>query len=225
MQLLTHECAPLAESNGVSPILVFGNDRWNVFELRSRLGIVSAALHDGFVRGNCTGQISGLDAVLSGLFASKGTFNHHIVTQAMRRQAADALALMGASLLADKRLGEMSTGEARRVLIARALVTTPEALVLDEPTKGLDLVARHGFMERVRRIARQGTTLLLVTHHIEEIIPEVERVILFDRGRIAADGPKDAILTPDSLGRVFDAKIALERANGYYHVRLEGSER
>ena len=131
MQLLTHECAPLAGSNGVSPIRVFGNDRWNVFELRSRLGIVSAALHDGFVRGNCTGQISGLDAVLSGLFASKGIFSHHTVTQTMRRQAADALALMGASLLADKKLGEMSTGEARRVLIARALVTGDVPLAVE----------------------------------------------------------------------------------------------
>ncbi len=108
--------------------------------------------------------------------------------------------------------------------MGQALVTTPEALVLDEPTKGHDLVARDGFMERVRRIARQGTTLLLVTHHIEEIVPEVERVILFDRGRIAADGPKDAILTPDSLGKVFNAQIALERVNGYYHVRLKGSD-
>ena len=89
----------------------------------------------------------------------------------------------------------MSTGEARRVLIARALVHHPKALVLDEPTRGLDLVARHHFMERVRAVARDGTTILLVTHYVDEIIPEIDRVILLKRGRIAADGPKAEVLT------------------------------
>ena len=108
----------------------------------------------------------------------------------MRAQALEALERVGAAALATRTLDTLSTGEARRVLIARALVHTPKVLVLDEPTRGLDLVARHAFMERVRDVARQGTTILLVTHYVEEIIPEIDRVVLLERGRIAFDGPK-----------------------------------
>jgi iron complex transport system ATP-binding protein len=117
----------------------------------------------------------------------------------------------------------MSTGEARRVLIARALVHRPVALVLDEPTRGLDLVSRHHFMERVRGVARQGTTILLVTHHVEEIVPEIERVILLRRGRIASDGLKSEVLTPARLRHAFDAPLAVDQSDGYFHVRVDSA--
>jgi iron complex transport system ATP-binding protein len=143
----------------------------------------------------------------------------------MRRRAADALARMGVTELARRRLDEMSSGEARRVLLARALVTSPRALVLDEPTNGLDLVARHDFMERVRQIAREGTTLILITHHIEEIFPEIGRVILLHRGRVAAEGPKDAILTDARLTDLFEAPITLEESDGYYYARPGAAHR
>jgi iron complex transport system ATP-binding protein len=202
-------------------IRVFGQERWDVFELRSQLGIVSADLHDRFVHGNSNGVLTGLHAVVSGFFATQGVFAHQRVTDAMRRQAMDALDRVGAARLARQTLDTMSTGEARRVLIARALVHNPVALVLDEPTRGLDLVAQHDFMERVRRIAHQGTTILLVTHHVDEIIPEIERVILLQRGRIASDGPKATVLTAAELGRVFNAALAVEQAGGYFHVRVD----
>jgi len=102
------------------------------------------------------------------------------------------------------------------VLIARALVTAPRALVLDEPTTGLDLIARHRFLELVRRIAQSGPTLLLVTHHVEEIIPEVERVVLLRQGRVAADGRKETTLTSARLSEVFGAPVSLRREDGYY---------
>ena len=141
----------------------------------------------------------------------------------MRQRAADALGRLGASHLARRWLDEMSSGEARRVLLARALVTSPRALVLDEPTTGLDLVARHDFMERVRQIARDGTTLILITHHIDEIVPEIERVILLREGRIAAAGPKRSVLTADRLSDLFNAPIALEENDGYFYARAAGS--
>jgi iron complex transport system ATP-binding protein len=139
----------------------------------------------------------------------------------MRQQADDALESMDAAHLATKVMGDMSTGEARRVLIARALVRKPRALVLDEPTRGLDLVARHRFMERIRAIARQGTTILLVTHHIDEIIPEIGRVILLRRGRVDSDGPKPAALTAERLSETFGAPVTIEEANGYYSAHLD----
>lgn len=204
---------------GTPPVRVFGSDNWHVFELRSQLGIVSADLHHRFVIGNNEGRIRAEAAVLSGFFASQGILRYSRVTDEMRKRTADALARMGVSHLARRRLDEMSSGEARRVLLARALVTSPRALMLDEPTTGLDLVARHDFMERVRQIARAGTTLILVTHHIEEIVPEIERVILLRNGRIIAAGPTLLVLTADHLSELFDAPIALEETDGYYYAR------
>ena len=222
IRLLTLQQYPLANGNGTPPIRVFGRDRWDVFSLRSQLGLVSADLHDRFVQGNANGSIVGADAVLSGFFASQGVFAHQRVTDAMRRRAVDALDRVGASHLAAKTLDTMSTGEARRVLIARALVHEPKALVLDEPTRGLDLVARHQFMERVRAIARQGTTLLLVTHHVDEIIPEIDRVVLLKDGRVGADGSKADVLTGVQLGEAFGARLDVSEAGGYFHVRVVG---
>ena len=157
--------------------------------------------------------------MLSGFLASQGILRYGVVTAEMRRRAAEALARMGVSHLARRRLDAMSSGEARRVLLARALVTSPRALVLDEPTTGLDLVARHDFMERVRQIAREGTTLILITHHIEEIVPEIERIILLQDGRIAAAGPKRDGADGRTLSELFDAPIALEEDDGYYYAR------
>jgi iron complex transport system ATP-binding protein len=218
MKLLALELYPLPGEHGASPIRVFGRERWNVFELRSQLGMVSSDLHDRFTRGNTRGAITARDAVVSGFLASQGLFDHHLVSDAMRQAADEALETMGAAHLADATLDTMSTGEARRVLIARALAHKPRALVLDEPTRGLDLVARHHFMERVRGVARAGTTILLVTHHVDEIIPEIERVILLQDGRIAGDGPKSTILAGDLLSRVFRAPLVVDQRNAYYHV-------
>jgi iron complex transport system ATP-binding protein len=114
----------------------------------------------------------------------------------------------------------MSTGEARRVLIARALVHQPRALVLDEPTTGLDVVARHRFLETVRDVAREGTTVILITHHVEEIIPEIGRVLLLDRGRIAAAGAKAEMLAGDRLSEIFGARVDVSvDADGYFTAR------
>ena len=206
-------------------VRVFGIDTWNVFELRAQLGIVSADLHHLFVVGNNEGRITAEAAVLSGFFASQGILRYSVVTEEMHRRTSEALTRMGVSHLARRRLNEMSSGEARRVLLARALVSSPRALLLDEPTTGLDLVARHDFMERVRQIARDGTTLILVTHHIEEIIPEIEHVILLRGGRIAADGPKRSVLTADRLSELFDAPITLDENEGYYYARTGESRK
>jgi iron complex transport system ATP-binding protein len=219
VNLLTHQDRALARDNGSSPIRVFGSDTWNVFELRSQLGIISADLHHRFVIGNNEGRITAEAAVLSGFLASHGILRYRRITPEMRKRTQEALERMGVAHLARRRLDEMSSGEARRVLLARALVTLPRALVLDEPTTGLDLMARHDFMERVRQVARDGTTLILVTHHIEEIVPEISRVILLRQGRVAADGAKTMVLTAERLSDVFSAPIVLEEHDGYFQAR------
>jgi iron complex transport system ATP-binding protein len=219
LRLLTHEDRAVLAADGVSPVRVFGDDNWDVFELRSQLGIVSADLHQRLVGGNSEGRILGEAAVLSAFLASDGILRYGVITDEMRRRAADALARMGVPHLARRWLDEMSSGEARRVLLARALVTSPRALVLDEPTTGLDLVARHDFMERIRQIARDGTTVILITHHIDEIIPEIERVVLLQAGRMAAAGAKASVLTAERLSNLFESPIALEENDGYYYAR------
>jgi len=221
IHLLTHDHYPLAHEDGAPPpVRVFGADRWNVEELRTTLGVVTTDLHHQFVEGHSAGRIRGIDAVVSGFFATRGFLINRAVTDEMCRLAAASLARLDASHLGSRRLDEMSTGEARRVLIARALVTGPKALVLDEPTSGLDLVARGRFLESVRRIAHQGTTIVLVTHHVEEIVPEIERVVLLQRGRVAAEGMKEEMLTSERLGAIFGAPIALERRDGYYSASI-----
>jgi len=219
VRLLTLEDRPLAMPGDTPAIRVFGDESWDIFELRAQLGIVSSDLHHRFVFGNNEGRVVAEAAVLSGFFATQGILRYGVVTPDMRKRATEALEQMGVAHLTTRRLDEMSSGEARRVLLARAMVTSPKVLILDEPTTGLDLVARHGFMERVRTVARAGTTIILITHHIEEIVPEIGRVVLLRDGKILKDGPKGAVLTDPDLSALFNAPIAVESADGYYYAR------
>ena len=210
IRLITRQEYPLAAPGG-APLLILGQERWEVFALRAHLGIVSADLHHAFTQGEGFGRTPGLEAVMSGFFASLGLFNHQHVTDAMRERAHEALALVEGEGLAEKRMDAMSTGEARRVLIARALAPDPGALLLDEPTTGLDLASRHRFLQTLSKLAGMGKTLILVTHHIEEIIPEIERVILLKEGRVFKDGPKQEVLRTAHLSSLFGMPIQVQR--------------
>ena len=223
IRMMMLEDRPRASANGTAPMRIFGRETWDIDELRKRLGVVTGDLDTAFGLSTSGGRVTGLDAAISGLLGSHGVFSHHDVTPGMREQARDALARVEASHLAVKPLNEMSAGERRRVLIARALVTRPDALVLDEPTTGLDFVARFRFMQTVRRLANEGTTIILVTHHVDEIVPEISRVILLREGRIAYDGSPAEVLTPERLTETFGAPMTVERSDGYYYVRLLGN--
>ncbi|HEY7358759.1 MAG TPA: ATP-binding cassette domain-containing protein [Ktedonobacterales bacterium] len=224
IKLIMRQDYPLIHPDGAPALLLYGRARWDVSELRKHLGIVSADMSQFFLSGVSHQDISGLDVVISGFFASVGLFPHHEVTPAMRQRGLEALALMEIHHLAQKPIAAMSTGEARRLLIARALAPDPRALLLDEPTTGLDLLARQRFLETLRTLARADKTLLLVTHHIEEILPEVERVILLKAGRVFLDGPKHAILTTQHLSALYDAPIHVHSdAAGYYTASVGGS--
>lgn len=216
VKLITRQHYPLARADGRPAVTIFGRERWDIFALRSLLGIVSADLHAAFV--GDAGMV-GLDAVVSGFFAAQGLASHHAVTPDMTRRGAEALAQAGAAFLAQRPLASMSTGEARRVLIARALVHDPRALLLDEPTTGLDLIARQRFLETLGGIARRGKTILLVTHHVEEVLPDIGRIILMQGGRIFRDGDKADVLTSENLSALYDASIEVRESGGYYAAR------
>ncbi|MEL1265823.1 ABC transporter ATP-binding protein [Pseudoxanthomonas putridarboris] len=212
IKLINRELYPLARE-GDAPVKVFGLRRWNVSELRNRLGVVTSDLtHDlqqmPFLRVE--------DAVVTGFFSSFVVPPHREVGADMRERARKALADVRATALADRQVAELSTGEMRRVLIARALVHEPEALLLDEPTAGLDLVARQHFLGLMRGLAQRGITLVLVTHHIEEIIPEIDRVLLLRDGTVYADGDRAATLTETHLSHAFGGPVQVRRDGDYY---------
>ena len=220
VKLLTHhDYAWAADDGQPAPVAVYGRDLWDVLELRAQLGVISADMHQRFVAGNSAGNLRAEDVVLSGLFATHGFLRPEQVNENTRRRAAETLARVDASHLAEKMMDEMSTGEARRVLIARALVTNPRALVLDEPTSGLDVVSRYRFLEQIEKVGRAGTTLIFVTHHVEEIVPAVERVILLKDGRVVFDGAKHEALTDAKLSDVFGAPVHVAMHEGRYFAR------
>jgi len=221
IRMLTLEDRPRVVEDSVPPMRIFGRESWDITDLRRRLGVVTGELDAGFGLGTSGGRVSGLEVAISGLLGSHGVFSHHDVTPEMWQRAHDALARVEASHLTDKPLNEMSAGERRRTLIARALVTRPDALVLDEPTTGLDFVARFRFMETVRRLAHEGTTIILVTHHVEEIVPEISRVVLLREGRVAFNGSPAEALTPERLTETFGAPMTVGRSGGYYFVSIQ----
>lgn len=223
MRLLALEERPLARPDDPPPVRVFGQDRWHVFELRPRLGIVSADLHHRLVVGGSAGRLRVRDVVLSGYFGMHGIAPADQVTPAMRRDVLLALDRMEARHLAERLMDELSTGEARRVVIARALVTTPRALVLDEPAAGLDLVARRHLTMLMNRVAETGTTLVLVTHQVEEILPVISRIIFLKQGRVLAHGSRESMLTSVWLSRLFDAPVELGCRDGQLTAHLRPS--
>ena len=211
IKTVTRECYPLAREG--SSIALLGRDSWNVFELRSALGIVSNDLMSA-----CTRDMTGVEVVLSGFFSSIGVWPHQQVTPAMTDKAEAVLARLNASHLGPRLVTEMSSGEARRILIGRALVHDPAALVFDEPSNSLDVFAQHELGEIMRQLARRGTGMILVTHHLADIIPEIERVVLMRAGRVIADGPKESVLTEAALRELFGVRVSLARRDGYFHL-------
>ena len=211
IKTITRECYPLQRAG--SSMTILGHDRWDVFTLRSLLGIVTNDL-----LAMCTREFTGSEIVLSGFFSSVGVWPHHHVTAAMRKKANEVLEMLEISHLAGRPVAEMSSGEAKRVLIARALVHNPRALLLDEPSNSLDVLSQHELREIMRKLASTGIGILLVTHHLADIIPEIERVILLRAGRVVADGPKDEVLTTEILRGVFGVPVEIARRDGYYHL-------
>lgn len=217
VRLITRELYPLARGDGKPSMRVFGRDRWHVSDLRGLLGMVSPSLQDDCTS-DATLEVS--EAVLSSFFAARRLGLDHHVTAAMRERADEALAHAGATHLQGRRMASLSTGEARRVLIARALVHRPRALLLDEPCAGLDMASRRRFLESLRGLARGGTTLLLVTHHIEEVLPEIGRVVLLRDGRVLRHGDRADVLTDGALGEAFGMPVQVQKNGDYYSAAV-----
>jgi iron complex transport system ATP-binding protein len=211
IKTITRECYPVIRED--SSVTILGQSRWNIFELRSVLGIVSNDLMQ-----DVTGETSGREVVLSGFFSSTRIFDHQTVEPAQRDRADAVLERLGIPHLADRAVAEMSSGEAKRILVARALVHDPQTLLFDEPSNSLDVFAQHGLRETMRELAQSGIGIVLVTHHLSDVIPEIDRVVLMRNGKIQADGPKSDLLNPQELSRLFGIPVDITRRDGYYHL-------
>ena len=220
VQLITRQIYPTVGAGGdgrLGEVRILGRAHWDVFELRSLLGVVSPAVQSDFTSDE---RLEVFDAVVSGFFAARGVWNH-VVTEAMRHASREALERMGVAHLIGRRMATLSTGEARRVLIARALVHQPRALLLDEPCGGLDPATRRLFLETLRDVARSGVTLVLITHHIEEILPEIDHLVLLRDGRVLHEGAKRELLTGPILTDLFGLPTTVERRDGWSWAHLD----
>src|SRR5205814_7829909 len=202
IKTITRECYPLARDG--SSISILGRERWDIFELRAHLGIVSPGL-----LASCTTDATGRDVVLSGFFSSTRIFPHQHPDSNHLERANAALARLGISHLSERPLLQMSSGEAKRTLIARALAHQPETLLFDEPSNALDIAAQFQLRETMRQLARSGLAILLVTHHVSESIPDIDRVILLQEGQIVADGRKQNVLTEQNLRNLFGVAVRM----------------
>jgi iron complex transport system ATP-binding protein len=206
---LTRECYPLLRPE--TRLSILGQSSWNIFDLRSQIGIVSNDL-----MAQCTRDITGRELVLSGFFGSIGLWPNQDVTPEMESLAQKAMKQLDAVDLAGRWVDELSSGEARRLLIARALIHKPATLVLDEPTTSLDLAAQREMREHLRKLATSGVGLLLVTHHLEEIIPEIDRVVMLKKGSVYLDGSKEEVLSSAHLSDLFGVEVELSHKDGFY---------
>jgi len=193
-------------------VRIFGRERWDLTQLRQHFGVVGAELP-----GERTAVTTGLDAVTAGFFSASTLWPNLHVTREMRERSWEALERMEATRLGRQLVGEMSAGEKRRIVIARALVHRPKQLLLDEPSNALDLAAQRELRETLRRLAQEGTGLVLVTHHLGDILPEIERVILMREGRIVGDGPRQELLTEARLSELLGTPVRIGRDEQWLH--------
>ncbi len=211
IKLLSREIYPVC--NPDSSLQVYGRERWNIEELRSRLGIVSNDLQQAY-----DPDATGLEVVLSGYYSSIGTYGHQRFSAVNRTHAEALMQQLVIGHLADRPFGRMSTGQQRRLLLCRALVHHPRALLLDEPTSGLDLAATFRYVDTIRELMHGGTQLILVTHHLHEIPPEITRVVFIRDGRIEAEGCKEELLRSERVSALFGYPVRIISSNGYYQA-------
>jgi len=211
LKTMTCELYPLADEK--TRVRIFGRERWDLTELKKKLGVVQNE-----IPGKPILKISGRDAVMTGFFSSSTLWPNLTITPEMHDRVEEVMGQIDALKLRGRIFGEMSAGQQRRILIGRALVASSGCLLLDEPSNALDLSAQRDLRELLMVLAEQGTTILEITHHIADIIPAMNRVLMMRDGRIIADGPRADLLTAPALSELFETDVHLTEHNGFYHA-------
>ncbi|MBB5474531.1 ABC transporter ATP-binding protein [Cellulomonas hominis] len=202
-------------TSGTADLLGSRLGRVDVFELRPRIGLASAALAERIPPGEVV-----RDVVLTAAYGMTGRWRESYESVDESR-AADLMAAFGVGRFADRRYGTLSEGERKRVQIARALMSDPELLLLDEPAAGLDLGGREELVAALSELAadRRSPVLVLVTHHVEEIPPGFTHLLLLADGRVHAAGPVDEVLTSPNLSAAFGTSLQVEKSGDRWTAR------
>lgn len=211
IKLLSRELYPVVKKG--SWLRLFGEETIHLWRLRARLGLLAQDPPTAGLR-----EARALEVVLSGFFGSLRPGRHQRPSEEQCQRVETLLGEAGLADLAERPFSHLSQGQKRRFLLARALVHGPEVLVLDEPSDGLDIRARHHLLQQLSRLAREGTTLLLVSHRIEEIIPEIQRVVLLKGGSIVGDGPTAAMLRDEPLSALYGLPLRVVSRGGFRQV-------
>ena len=206
VKLVTREMLPLHRDE--PPVLFKGRDRATLAEVKRSLGVVSSTMQE-----QMTVHLPVVDIVAGGLFGALGIPQAVAAADAdgARDRALATMGLLGVADLAARDAMTLSTGQARRALIARALVHDPEALVFDEPCTGLDPEGMFYVRRSMRALAQAGKSIVLVTHYPEDVIPEIVRLVLVKDGAVFADGPKERLLSDDTMSALFDVPLRVKR--------------
>lgn len=212
IQLLTREVMPLYREQ--TPVLFRGEARPSLADIKATFGVVSSTMHD-----QVRVHLPVADIVCGGLFGTLGLPRHVCVTSDAREKAMDALERMGIASLATRDIMTLSTGQTRRVLVARELVGDPQALIFDEPCTGLDPEGMYHVRKAMRTLADEGRSIILVTHYPEDIIPAIKRVLLIKDASIFADGSKEEILASKTMSDLFGVPLSVEQVGGWYSLR------
>lgn len=211
IQVLTREILPLYKEE--APVKIYGQERIIIDDIRKLIGVVSGTMQD-----QITVHLPVLEIVVGGFFGTLGLPQRKQVAPEYFKKAEQALQELGIAHLKDRDMVTLSTGQARRVLVARSIIHNPDVLVFDEPCTGLDPKAMWQVRNMLSELAQQGRTLILVTHHVEDIVPEFKRVVLLRDAHILLDGPKREVLTTENLMQLFEFPLQLTENNGRYHI-------
>jgi len=195
---------------------VFGKERWNIFELKNNLGIITHDLHNYFVVHGSF--LTAYEVVISGFYSSIGVFQHQDFTEEQHQKAQDVLSFLEISGIKNKNVHQMSTGQLRLCVIGRALVNDPRALLLDEPTIGLDFKAQHRFLKLLQKLSKT-LSIILVTHHIEEVFDEISHVALMYNKTLFKQGEKQSILTSENLSTIYEIDMNIQQQEGRYYIQ------
>ena len=217
VKLITGENKPYYDENGKTMLRLFGKERWNIFELRNKIGIVSMDLQSRFAD-----TVKVYEVIASGFFGSMDIFRDRIVTDDMMKAVYESALRLGIESILERDISNLSLGEMRRALIARALISNPKLLVLDEPMTGLDVVMKDLFRRMFDILSADGVRIVMITHDLEDIPSCVDRIIMIKEGEKIADGPKSELLTSSRLSELYDADIEVTKDDRAYHMRIKG---
>ena len=185
IKLLRGDIHPYYDEDSPASMRIFGMERWNLFDVRSRMGVVSMDLQNMFRTDTKVYEV-----ICSGFFNSLDVFRNHTVTEEMVSKVHSCALMMGIDDLLTREIENLSLGEMRRALIARAMVTDPDLLVLDEPMTGLDIVMKSKFRAMFDILIEKGVSIVMITHELTDIPTSVRRIVMIRDGEVFADGPK-----------------------------------